>query len=536
MATDGFARHCREIARRFLLTAVVVDDELSVAGDPRVHGDLTLPEPGVSTREEPTTMAPQALPPRPLPVDPITWSFARQGMVCGVVSPHEEKADHEVLAKAVARADIVILDWRLNLTSGANALPLLKRILTEDQPHRLRLIVFYTGEPDHEGIREKIVECLNGLDGPDQAVVAGDGSGNSIDFRACRIVVYGKRGSAAVDPGTVVNEEALADRLIADFADMVEGLLPSLVLTALAAVREDVYRVLERFKPDLDPAFLAHRACLRQPPESEQHIVEQIASELHGVMNDAVGSSSPAGVKAIEHWLDRHFGDGDVVFGPGRQMSHSDVVAMLTHGIEERPGPLEKGKRKGKDFAILSQGFSGDTDIGREFDRRLASVMSFRQVLADTSRQLTMGTVVRRIDDNAMLLCGTPSCDAVRLTERSSFLFLPLSEAKPKTLQVVVPVGEGEHQRMTVSLRPSQWSMKNFDPHPDRQCVLALGDGPDQPFVFRDVGDQEYEWVGELKPEFGQSIAQAIAKRMSRVPLNKSEWLRRSERFGERGN
>ena len=115
-------------------------------------------------------------------------------MVCGVVSPHGEQADHEVLAKAVARADIVILDWRLNRTSRANALPLLTRILTEDQPHRLRLIAFYTGEPNHERIRNRIVECLNGIVGPDQAVVAGDGSGNAIDFRACRIVVYGKPG------------------------------------------------------------------------------------------------------------------------------------------------------------------------------------------------------------------------------------------------------------------------------------------------------------------------------------------------------
>ena len=222
MSTDGFKQHCREIARRFLLTAVVVDDELSVTGDPPVHGDLTPPGRGAPTRRESTTTT-QAPPPRPLQVDPITWSFARQGMVCGVVSPHGEQAGHEVLAKAVARADIVILDWRLNPTSRANALPLLTRILTEDQPRRLRLIAFYTGEPNHERIREKIVECLNGLDGPDQAAVASDGSGNAIGFRACRIVVYGKPGSGTVEPGTVVDEEALADRLIADFADMVEG-------------------------------------------------------------------------------------------------------------------------------------------------------------------------------------------------------------------------------------------------------------------------------------------------------------------------
>lgn len=545
MSTDGFAQHCRDIARRFLLTAVVVDDELSVAGDPRVHGNLTPPGQGVSTRRDPTTAPRQASQPRPLRVDPITWSFARQGMVCGVVSPHEEQVDHEVLAKAVARADIVILDWLLNPTSGANAQPLLKRILTEDQPHRLRLIAFYTGEPDHERIREKIVECLNGLDGPDQAVVAGDGSGNSIDFRACRIVVYGKPGSTAVEPETVVNEEALADRLIADFADMAGGLLPSLVLTVLGAVRENVHRLLECFDRDLDPAFLVHRACLPQPPESEQHIVEQIASELHGIMDDAVMSDavnqrSPAGIEAIKDWLKARFPSGGIVLasrqdGPqGKSMSHDEILALLTHGIVTAPGPL---KKDGKEFDLLSHGFSGGTaDGSRELDRRLAAAMSLRQVPPATWRQLSMGTIVVQAgsDQAATLLCVTPQCDSVRLTGTTRFVFLPLTDAKSNTPQIVVPTGDNQHRRMTVSLNPSQWRSVDFIPDSDRQCVLAHRNGTDQPFTFRDVGGREYRWVGELKPEYAQSIAQAIAERMYRIPLNKSEWLRRSERFGQR--
>ena len=538
MSTDGFKQHCREIARRFLLTAVVVDDELSVTGDPPVHGDLTPPGRGAPTRRESTTTT-QAPPPRPLQVDPITWSFARQGMVCGVVSPHGEQAGHEVLAKAVARADIVILDWRLNPTSRANALPLLTRILTEDQPRRLRLIAFYTGEPNHERIREKIVECLNGLDGPDQAAVASDGSGNAIGFRACRIVVYGKPGSGTVEPGTVVDEEALADRLIADFADMVEGLLPSLVLTALGAVRENVHRLLECFGHDLDPAFLVHRACLPQPPESEQHIVEQIASELHGIMDDAVDQWNPAGIGAIERWLRGRFRDSGIELAPrkkgnqGKGMSYDDTLAMLQHGIATESLPL---KKDGKEYDLLSHGFSGGADNSRELDRRLAAAMSLRQVPPATWRQLSMGTVVIQTgsDEPAILLCITPRCDSVRLTDKTAFLFLPLTDAKPDTPQIVVPVGDNQHRRMTISLHPSGWCSVDFVPDADRQCVLAHRDGTDQPFTFKDVGGGEYRWVGELKPEYAHSIAQAIAVRMSRVPLNPSEWIRRSQSVGMR--
>lgn len=532
MSNSGLAEHCREIARRFLLTAVVVDDELAVHSDPPVHGDLT--KPGHWRDEaEPTPAASHADPPRPLNLARITRSFASQGMVCGVVSPSEEPKSDEALAKAVGRADIVILDWRLSRKSGATALPLLERILREDQARRLRLIAIYTGERNHDSIRVKVTARLRGHEPPFREVSNGDDRPSTIDFGACRIVVYAKPGTPVPEQSAVVGEEDLAGRLVADFANMVEGLLPSLVLTALAAVRENVYAVLQRFGRDLDPAFLTHRACLPQPPDSEQHIVEQIASELRGIMDDAVTQRNPAGITAIQHWLKGRFGDDRIGFGQGKEMSQAEVLSMLTHGVENERGCL---RSRGRDYHILSAGFSGNTQASRELDRRFASAMSFRQVLADTERQLSMGTVVDWIgNDGKTLLCVTPKCDSVRLAETSSFLFIPLLCPRSDTIQVVVPMGDNDHQRMTVSMNPSNWLTADFAPEPRRKCVLAQRNGPDQAFTFKDVDDKQYQWVGELKPEFAQSVAQAIAERMSRMPLNKSEWLRRSEGVGKRG-
>ena len=448
-------------------------------------------------------------------------------MVCGVVSPDKEQGDHADLAEAVAGADIVILDWKLNLESGEDAAPLLEQILRKDQEKRLRLIAFYTGEPNHHKIRKRIIDSLRSLDPNYQAESSGRDDRCPIDFRGCRIVLYAKTDSPRPQPFKTVREGDLADRLIADFADMVEGLLPSLVLTALAAVRENVYGVLQRFCKDLDPAFLTHRACLPQPADSEQHIVEQVASELYGIMDDVVTRQSPAGITVIEHWLNHRFRDKPVTFGQGKEMSHQEVLSMLTHGIEVNPGGLKKG---GKDYRILSGGFSECSQNGPELDLRFASAMSFRQVYGDTDRQLSMGTVVERIgNDGETLLCVTPKCDSVRLAEGSSFLFLPLSGPKPKTLQVVVPTGENKNRCMTIATNPSRWRMVDFQPDPESKCVLAKSNGPDQAFTFSGINGAEYRWVGELKPEFAQSIAQAIAERMSRMPLNKSEWLRRSE-------
>ena len=52
MPTNGFKQHCRDIARRFLLTAVVVDDELSVTGDPPVQDHSARSGRGGSRRRE----------------------------------------------------------------------------------------------------------------------------------------------------------------------------------------------------------------------------------------------------------------------------------------------------------------------------------------------------------------------------------------------------------------------------------------------------------------------------------------------------
>ena len=522
------------------MTAVIVDDELSVLDSPKVHGGLR--RPGQFSMEE--TGDPEDSPahrPHPLDVDPVAWSFAREGMVCGVISSSVSQENERDLAKAVARADIVILDWRLNRQTGATALPLLRRVVAEDQGGRLRLIAFYTGEPERERIRDRIEQCLEGLGSPDRMVSRSAHDRNVIEFGACRIVVYGKpvgfgaRKLTDLLPEDEVQEEALASKLVDDFAQLVEGLLPSLVLTSLTAVRENIYTVLQSFHSRLDPAFLAHRACLPLPSDSERHIVEQIGSELFGIMDDAVADSNPAGIDAIERWLTDKFGDEDVVFpptgntGPDRRASQSQVLEMLVHGMEKKWEPLRKG---GKEFQKLSHGFSGGADDSTERDRHLASAMSFRQVSAKGPPQLSMGTVVRQVgsENNSVLLCAMPKCDSVRLPGRSSFLFLPLCEPPDGTPQLVVPSIKGGHDHMAIVMNPSGWRTLDFDPKNPLRGVFATQHEQDNCFVFEDASQNRYRWVGELKAEFAQYVAQAVASRMSRVGLNKSEWLRRSER------
>ena len=57
--------------------------------------------------------------------------------------------------------------------------------------------------------------------------------------------------------------------------------------------------------------------------------------------------------------------------------------------------------------------------------------------------------------------------------------------------------------------------------------MTATRQEPDGVFEFTDTCDRRYRWRGELKAEYAQRIAQALATELSRVAVDESEWLRR---------
>ena len=114
---------------------------------------------------------------------------------------------------------------------------------------------------------------------------------------------------------------------------MTEGLLPSIVLTSLTAVREGAHMVLDQFCADLDPAFLAHRACLPNPDDAERQIVNHVAEELRGLMDNAVAAESPAGAELVESWIrQRSGGPGCFVFG-NKSLTLDQTITLAKKGL-----------------------------------------------------------------------------------------------------------------------------------------------------------------------------------------------------------
>jgi hypothetical protein len=60
----------------------------------------------------------------------------------------------------------------------------------------------------------------------------------------------------------------------------------------------------------------------------------------------------------------------------------------------------------------------------------------------------------------------------------------------------------------------------------ERQVVIGYKIDQTNDFFFRDIKEQEYKWLGELKPSHAQRLSYYMTASLSRIGLDESEWLR----------
>lgn len=505
-----------ELSQRFLRMAVVVDDKAEMTSE-SVPEKVVAPDrrTRASSKGEPDSTARGSQ--HTLDARSVIGSFSKLGMICGVVGPEQSAM------AAMRQADIVVLDWLLQDGDSRYTLELLGNLLDgEDDRNALRLVAVYTGEARLDEIAKKVLGELKRMKlNPETHDIP-----NAIPYRHGRVVLYAKSNvnlAESLKERSVAAED-LPSRLLDDFTDMTAGLLPSIALTSLAAVRESEHKVLDQFRAQLDPAFLAHRACLAEPAEAEGQMVSHVAEELRGLMDNAVANASPAGAGAVERWLRGKFQKDVLVRFGERELSLERTVKLANGG-------LKSSDLKEKDFKSLSSGFSGSEEEG--LDERLAWIMSFRTVFNAPPPILSLGTVVSWVSDleEQFLLCLRPRCDCVRLTAETTFLFLPLSEPQQRGQQIVVRLGS-QFKRLVIGQDPGGWVLRQFCPSGRAGSVTATKSDVDGSFLFTDTCGLQYKWRGELKAEYAQRIVQAFSEEMSRVAVDESEWLRRMAKSG----
>ncbi len=559
--TDFFQRSVA-VAREFLQTAVVIDDRaFQVEDEPEPVGEIIAPP--TPTTAEPRGSEPALTPTPSKPkssarsteaaahpdlhgFDPrqVIDGFASHAIICSVLTPKPNDrhvSPENRLSRLADVADILVIDWHIDLGEGESTEKTLELIETavrqnsEETPRRLQLIAVYTGEIDLLGVAECVKRRLEAR--LDSEQVQPDGQ---FAFRtgAVRIVVLGKKTVAGRTPEAQSQEvdfEELASRTITEFACMTAGLVSNVALTALTRIRLDTHRILDRFSPRIDAAFLVHRALLESQQEADEHLAPIIAAELQAIIQEAGTHISDVEIK---DWL------------IARQMRHSThtewgfaaqedeqklLLQLCTRGCEALPGDELPQKLEWLKDVSPPRGCSALDRLvefigGRvlpDSNEELAMLMGLNTRYSAEPPHLTLGTLVLLDQDSgkSYWLCLQPRCDSVRVTRPRDFPLLRLSQSNNR-FSVVVRVGTN-FVRLRIDPRPFKLQTVSFKPDRSKGLVLATTDPEGRHwFQSRDQA-RRYQWIGELKFEHAQRAVQAFASQNSRVGLTESEWQRR---------
>ena len=543
MPDTEFDKRMRRVVDDFLQTVVVVDDR-GIPSDSPPPSELADPDeliggaaaPGgtaITKLKEPGGSKADShdLDPREL-ID----AFAGAGMVCSILDPDDAVGTR--LTKTAARADLLVIDWWMRGTRGDYACELISEVLKADEEaasRRLRVIAIYTGQDDLAGVADEVEKVLNDAYSDAELKRATD----ALDMTKgpVRIVVLAKEAVKIRDHAIRRNQVSLGtlpERLADEFAQLTRGIVSSVGLQALAAVRQDTHRILEKLGPELDPGYLGHRIALRRPADAEAHVIEMVTSEIGSVLSGSeVGKA--ASTEAIRAWLKATFGSNaklGEVFSFDKPVTEAQVARMLRDGLgrdEVREQQRRSaGRNKGEMTKIMNSAtnlFCDTEDEADIADDRFATRMMFRTSYQKPRRKLHLGTVVGR--RGGFWMCVQPLCDSEghEPGETISFPFLPLEDRSRGKVDFVFPDPfDTSWKSVALQRNPRDLELIQFEVGPEGVVAASRDHGQ---YYFRAGERLRYRWVAELKPDFAQRVASQIGHQFARVGVDEPEILRR---------
>jgi hypothetical protein len=563
-------------ARRFLQTALVVDDRASTA-DP--HATKTVePDPGEivgprgpsvggraqtsekaageaprndDEREAATNEAPAAeaqadndaraaaeAEANVVHVKEMADRFADLELTCGVLKPSQGQAPDEVterIARAARGVDIVVLDWMLDEKSGFTAEEAVKRVVAQDRYGR-RLLAIYTTQRDLGAISDKLAAAI------EQAKQV-EGDDLALDVGGTRIVIFHKGGPDLPEDYKryARPEDVLPGELVGIFVELSAGLVPAIALNALAATRENTHRLLRRLGSGLDLGYMGHLLRLEYREDGEQHLLDAVSGELRAVIEDDDSTRTMAS-DGFDAWLSHHDdqlrASADALKGIGAAVADHDEWAQWKK--DHKAEGLGKLSEEDVTELLVPE---DEAAAARRSDARFAQLMAMRRPYARPRPGLHLGTIVReREHPDHYWLCIQPLCDSVRLDadRPTKFLMLPLEAvdhaSKKANANFVVDGPDGEPLHLwswdsssdleIMRLRPNHNDAVHFEPAADDTDGAA----------GRTASTEEgltLVWVAQLKPAHAARVAHEYGTKLSRVGLDESEWMRMR---GRRGN
>lgn len=516
----------------------------------------------------------------------VVEAFTKAKKLCSLSCPQTED-DFDNIIEVAKRTDVLVLDWRIELDNesptddeeeveeeierGDFTIKILKSAIEDPfyGQNSLKLFLVFTGEPNLEKVATKLdVNFSN---------IGFSRKENIISNENTKIIVIGKPELKGTFKHVkefekwVKTYEEIPGFLLDEFAKMTEGLMSNFALECLCVLRDSTFRILQLFNKKLDAAYLGHKVLLPSQEDAEDLLVDLMKDSLGDLLHYSEISKT-LDSSTIDQWLKENviskkmtflnkkakfFKDengkdlnlnyiltekliNELIFG-----ENSDVHKRFENAFKQSDGYKKLNKEQKVEFLKTiqinsSSIFSLNQNNYDELDLEFANLTHHKNLFKPSKYppKLSLGVVLRGLMNNDnYFVCIQQRCDSVRLKkgETRKFLFLPLKPEKKGSangFHFTDPNG----QRLRLIVKTHGIRTIKFQDKEGSGSIMA--DLVGNKYIFKQYYseghedhkpeiDEDFEWVFDLKDLHAQRISNDIARELSRVGLNESEWLRR---------
>lgn len=566
----NFFESSKLIVQNFLNNVITVDDQLSFGSaevkvdaiEPFDDFDLAANDSGLGVVAAPVVQAAPLL--HPLDYQELSISFSNKGINCCAYRPDINRDRNietaaERIMQSSKNTDITILDWQMDdkfvneegisQVDGSLAIASIKKILEHDklQHGRLRLIIIYTGVPDLNSISDKLIQALLS-DG--YTVSSND---NSISFdddelKFCHIQVIEKQENA----------DKLTEKAINSFTNLTIGLLSSATLSAISALRNKTHHILHTFNKNLDPAYFSHILGLMSSPKAREnaheiafdYAAELISEEIKSIIQINNPIKHCLEKTRIDSWVDYIRKDDDADFfkikvgdNPAVNISSTRIKSLLnattTPKIKEilleEPAIIPQ-QLKPQDIYEAHRIEFKVKGWGDDCHEQLSIIECKRRDGLSLNNEpyepnVKLGSIIKDINEN-YYVCLQPLCDSVRLKSPTGFIFLKAEVVVAEKGKFTHVIRTKQGDKIKLIIRPKATNIFKFllIPDPSTKTVKSRQENSNYLISYQKDNDEiaDLTWLGELKNNVAQAIANNLASNISRVGLDTNEWLRLS--------
>ena len=554
---SAWREHCRGAVRKFVMNAVVVDNEPSLSSRNSVAtarpsfaqvvddgmGNVEL-DGETETQDEDKDQESKEISGHPLDVQAISDAFADQEITCAFVFPKEADPDEIVIKRvlvAAIPADIVIIDWKLRNSGHKLTIDILKKIAEKDvaENGRMRLICVYTGEPQLGEITRDAINALE--DGGLVFDSRDDDAGQACGKHHC-LQVISKQDEAGVSQ--------LPIKLVDAMTVLADGLMPAFSIAAVAAVRRNMHHIISRFPASLDDSFVAN-LLITDPQEDVTELIRELfVSECDTALGLERVADDYLNKQRIDDWfLAKNKSLGKICYELDDKdktkvkITKEFISALLTNGITKDKVVINASKIydfKDKKRSKISHALHGSKSKAKEGEGQFARFVSLKREAFGNTKfteewkpSLTLGTILRDISNNKYFYCITPACDTIRLKgKKRSFVMLELE--KPEGMpSLLIPVHNGI-EKFKINTRPHcvrTFVFQGDDSSGRIMAKIQKDEGGRAAYFFEKVGASEeepltLEWLGEIRRHRANRDMAELNREWLRFGVKDSEYLR----------